>query len=111
MLGCDKIRSTDANPRLGRYCLLPPLNNRSPKYIQTLRENSFCVRGPKLFNELGAELRNFNGSLDAFKRRLDKYLENVPDKPYDPTEPQMADSNSLTDQIKCVRSMSRSLPR
>ena len=109
MLGNDRIRSL-SSPRLGRYCILPPLNNRSPKYVQTLRENSFCVHGPRLFNELGAELRNFDGSLDAFKRRLDEYSANVDDKPYDPTEPQFADSNSLKDQIICARSKSRSLP-
>ena len=110
MLGSDRIRSTNSNPRLGRYCLLPPLNNKAPKYVQTLRENSFSVRGPKLFNELEADLRNFDGSLDAFKRRLDKYLATVDDKPYDPTEPQMADTNSLKDQIICARLRSRSLP-
>ena len=110
MLGNDQIRSTNSNSRLGRYCLLPPLNNRAPKYVQTLRENSFCVRGPKVFNELTAELRNFQGSLEAFKRRLDNYLATVDDKPHDPTEPQLADTNSLKDQINSVRLRSRDLP-
>ena len=110
MLGNDQIRSTNPDSRLGRYCILPPLNNRAPKYVQTLRENSFCVRGPKLFNELTAELRNFQGSLEAFKRRLDNYLVSVDDKPYDPTEPQLADTNSLKDQIICARLRTRSMP-
>ena len=109
MLGSDQIRSTNSNPRMGRYCLLPPLNNRSPKYVQTLRENSFSVRGPRLFNELGAELRNFDGSLNAFKNKLDNYLATVVDCPYDPTEPTLADTNSLKDQIICARSNSRFL--
>ena len=68
------------------------------------------MRGPKLFNELTAELRNFQGSLEAFKRRLDNYLVSVDDKPYDPTEPQLADTNSLKDQIICARLRARSLP-
>ena len=110
MLGRDRIRCADSNPRLGRYCLLPPLNNRAPKYVQTLRENSFSVYGPKLYNELGLELRNFDGSLASFKHKLDVYLATVEDRPYDPTEPQMADSNSLKDQIRYARLKSRPLP-
>ena len=65
LLGRDKIRWSDDNARIGRYCVLPPLNNRAPKYIQSLRENSFSVHGPKLFNVMSAELRNFEGSLQS----------------------------------------------
>ena len=61
----------------------------------------------RLFNELTAELRNFDGSLASFKHRLDAYLATVEDKPYDPTEPQVADTNSLIDQIRCARLKSR----
>ena len=107
MLGRDKIRCVETNQRLGRYCLLPPLNNKAPNYVQSLREHSFSVHGPRLFNEMTAELRNFDGSLASFKHRLDAYLATVEDKPYDPTEPQVADTNSLIDQIRCARLKSR----
>ena len=36
--------------RLGRLCEIPALKNKSSRKIQTLRENSFQVHGPKLFN-------------------------------------------------------------
>ena len=104
LLGRDKVVSTNANPRLGRYCLLPPLNKKAPNYVQTLRENSFSVYGPKLFNELPTELRNFDGSLASFKCRLDKFLSTVEDQPYDPSKLKLADSNNLRDQIRCARS-------
>ena len=103
MLGKDLIVANNSNPRLGRYCVLPPLNRRAPMYVQTLRENSFSVHGPKMFNELDQELRNFNGSLPTFKFKLDKFLSTIEDRPYDPMEPQVAPSNSLRDQIICGR--------
>ena len=109
MLGNDQIRTVE-NPRLGRLCLLPPLNNKSSKHIQTLRENSFSVFAPKLFNELGPDLRNFNGSMEAFKNRLDCFLQTIKDEPHDPEEPPMAASNSLRDQIVSKRMASRSNP-
>ena len=103
LLGNDKIRCNELNQRLGRYCCLPSLNRAAPNYVQTLRENSFSVHGPRLFNELPKEIRNFDGALDTFKRKLDEYLAAVKDIPNDPTEPQAAPSNSLKDQITQAR--------
>ena len=74
LLGNDKIQCNESNQRLGRYCILPSLNRTAPNYVQTLRENSFSVYGPRLFNELPRQIRNFDGSLDTFKRKLDEYL-------------------------------------
>ena len=37
--------------------------------------------GPKLFNDLPSDVRQFDGSLTTFKRKLDKFLDNVYDKP------------------------------
>ena len=109
MLGKDQLKTID-NPRLGRMCLLPPLNNKSPKGVQTLKENSFSVHGPKLFNELTPEIRNFNGSMEAFKSRLDGFLSTIKDEPYDPVEPLTAASNSLKDQIMSLRAATCSNP-
>ena len=50
--------------------------------IQTLRENSFQVVGPKLFNSLPANIRNKSKcSIDDFKFVLDQFLSKIPDEP------------------------------
>ena len=67
--------------------------------MQTLRENSFCVYGPRLFNALDPELRNFDGTPDTFKRKLDSFLATIEDVPLDPSNPQVVRSNCLIDQI------------
>ena len=110
LIGKDSIRHVDTNLRLGRYCLLPSLNHNAPRYVQTFRENSFCVHGPKLFNALDKNLRNFDGTLQTFKNNLDKFLATVGDIPLDPTEPQVAPSNSLLDQVAQARLRLRSQP-
>ena len=86
------------HPRRGRNCIVPTVNLRSSSYIQNIRYASFGIRGPKLFNRLPAEIRNIFGcSVDAFKHKLDKYLQTVPDEPqirrY--TATRRAESNSL----------------
>ena len=111
LLGKDRIRPVDTNVRLGRYCVLPNLNHNAPRYVQTLRENSFCVSGPKLFNILDKDLRNFDGTLETFKRKLDQFLATVTDIPVDPNEPQVVTSNSLIDQVAQGRLRLRSCPQ
>ena len=108
--GNDKIRHVCTNERRGRYCVLPNLNRNAPQYVQTLRENSFCVYGPKLFNVLDKDLRNFSGTLDTFKKKLDKFLGTITDIPMDPNEPQVVTSNSLLHQVAQARLMLRSCP-
>ena len=46
-----------------------------------MRENSLAVLGPRLFNELGPELREFDGKLEVFKSRWDIFLGTVLDRP------------------------------
>ena len=68
--------------RLGRTCLIPNLNKNASAKIRTLRENSFQVHGPRLYNCLPAFLRNLtNCSVLEFKTQLDLVLEKVPDEP------------------------------
>ena len=92
--------------RLGRICEIPQIKNNCKKSIQTLRENSFQINGPKLFNCLPKQLRNKKGcSIDEFKTELDLFLENIPDEPksdgYIPTacnQVTARPSNSIIDQ-------------
>ena len=71
-----------AQSRLGIACIVP-------KCTSKLRENSFLVRGPKLFNSLPKDIREFaydNGiqqqqAINNFKKRLDEYLALIPDEP------------------------------
>ena len=96
------IRTRDS-VRGGLFCLIPPVNHRAPYYVQTLIENSFAVRGPRLFNAIPRELRDFRGSLLTFKRKLDKFLVGLPDKPSLPQYYQSAAGNGLIDQLMQLR--------
>ena len=51
------------------------------KGISKLRMDSFCIRGPKLFNCLPESLRNMTSSMDTFKEKLDQYLSLLPYRP------------------------------
>ena len=46
---------TITNERLGRFCKLPPLK-KCPTKVSKLRENSFQIKGPQLFNSLPKEI-------------------------------------------------------
>ena len=76
------LKEAQDNEYLGRRCLIPKINHRSRKAIQTLKENSFQVNGPNLYNSLPKHIRNMKKStLDEFKMELDKYLQRMPDQP------------------------------
>ena len=66
----------------GRCCLIPTVSNQSSHVVKTLRYASFAIHAPRLFNALPAHVRDITGgSVDSFKRQLDKYLRTVPDEP------------------------------
>ena len=68
--------------RKGRMCKIPPLNTRSSQRIQTIKENTLAINGPRLFNTLPLKIREkTNVSVDSFKNVLDKYLSLIPDEP------------------------------
>ena len=72
---------TITNERLGRFCKLPPLK-KCPTKVSKLRENSFQIKGPQLFNSLPKEIREKTKcSLDDFKTLLDLHLSRIPDEP------------------------------
>ena len=51
--------------------------------------------GPRLFNELEPELRGFDGTLEVFKNRLDRFLETIPYRLALPHYVQPATNNTL----------------
>ena len=73
-----------------------------------LKENSFCVLGPMLFNALPKHLRNISGEhvkLDTFKHRLDAWLSTLVDElPLDGIVLQTTD-NSLVNWRNLLRSL------
>ena len=89
---------TRQSGRRGLTCTVPPRAS-IPGRIQTLKEDSFMVHGPRLFNEIPKDLREFAGSPDTFKAKLDSYLGTVPDKPALPHYSQQAAGNGLREQL------------
>ena len=94
---CPKITSK-WHQRRGRECIIPPVKCSSPMAVRRLLYASLPIHGQQLFNVLPIELRNMTGcSVDTFKRKLDKFLQTVPDQPLIPgyTAQRRAESNSL----------------
>ena len=70
---------TNSESRNGRTCKIPQLTSHQGTAL-TLQENTFKIRGPKLFNAMPKEIRNITGvNTDTFKKHLDKWLTKVPD--------------------------------
>ena len=61
-----------------------------------LKSDSFLIRGPLTFNSLPEDLRSLDGSMDSYKKKLDEFLELIPDCP----RIDCGGSNLLNDQIK-----------
>ena len=71
------------------------------------RKTSF---GVKLFNCLPGEARGYNGSLDTFKKKVDKFQSSVPDKPLLSHYYQNSATNSILkqgEQMQAERSRRR----
>ena len=76
MCGLEVINSD----RRGREVRIPP--NKGSGKTQSLREASFQVHGPRLFNSLPKSIRSLkNISVDEFKLKLDQFLVSIPDEP------------------------------
>ena len=57
-------------------------NKRASTAVLTLKEQTFQVNGPRLFNSLPTFLRNMTKCpLEEFKMKLDNYLSRIPDEP------------------------------
>ena len=85
--------------RHGLLCVLPKINNKYPR-ITTLKEKSFTVLGPKLFNCLPKNLRQLDCSLLTFKKKLDEFLFTIPDQPALPHYYQPLPSNSMIHKLQ-----------
>ena len=86
-------------------CRIPLLQSSTMNRIKTCKDNSFFVKGPKLFNCVPQEIREFEGKLNTFKQKLDKFLRTVPDQPGSPGPEyaRRAATNSLIDQVELRR--------
>ena len=88
--------------RFGRTCVVPPVATDTKYRLQRLREESFCVKGPILFNSRPSHLRNMTGvSHIEFKRELEKFLKTIADEPLTCgyTARRRAESNSVLHMI------------
>ena len=90
---------TRRSERRGLECRIPNVIRTASVRVRSLKESSFIVHGPRLFNSLPKDVRNFEGSLNALENKLDKFLRTVPDKPALPHYVQSSASNSLLDQL------------
>ena len=96
------------SPRRGRIANIKPLTTNCSSRLKTIRDGSFQVNGPRLFNSLPPALRNItNCSVEVFKNNLDQFLTTVPDKPCcDDLKPRAIShvtgrfSNIIIDQVK-----------
>ena len=84
--------------------------HRAPPRIRKIRHNSFFYKGPQLYNLLPIDLRQVEeivnpsqSHVDNFKRRLDKFLSQIPDQPTVPGLHRIAATNSLICQIPIYR--------
>ena len=102
MTGVNKI-ITHRHIRRGLLCNVLPINNRCLSSLRTIKESSFIIRAPKLFNELPRNLREFAGSVESFKHALDKWLHTIRDQPSLPHYYQQAAGNSILEQLAQVR--------
>ena len=92
----------------GTLCKIPSSPYSSSRRTKSLREASFQVRGPLLFNSMPLKIRTMSGcSLNSFKNALDSFLKIIPDTPisqtYFPTPSDRLSgtpSNSLLDWIR-----------
>ena len=66
--------------RLGVHANVPPLSHSSAARHQSLRENSFAVAGPRLWNTLPKYLNGIS-TFELFKAQLTEFLLSVPDMP------------------------------
>ena len=100
----EKYRVTTLHSaRRGLLCCIPLLNRNAMARYKSLKDESFAVMGPRLFNSIPPDLRDLNLSLDSFKSKLDKFLMKIPDKPTAPNYHQASRSNSIVNQIEAMR--------
>ena len=105
MDACGIESTWSGDGRQGRKVKVPNIKTGAKASAKALREQTFQVHGPQLFNSLPPYLRNMRKcSVEIFKEELDKYLMTIPDEPSVPgltpaaTTPDARPSNSLLHQ-------------
>ena len=79
---CGIKSKNSRDSRLGRVCEIPQISKKATQRVKTLREQSFQVHGPRLFNSLPKPIRSITGcNIDYFKDKLDNFLSQIPDQP------------------------------
>ena len=73
------IKWSECEERRGQLCEIRKLRGKCS--VQKLRRQSFQVAGPRLWNCLPKNVRNFKGNQDDFKQILDQFLSKIPDEP------------------------------
>ena len=102
---CGIVSTRQEDDRQGRKVKVPKIKTGAKAAAKALREQTFQVHGPQLFNILPPFLRNMTKCpLEIFKEELDKYLMMIPDEPSVPgltpsaSTPDARPSNSLLHQ-------------
>ena len=72
--------SFNNHKRHGIIAEVPALSKGCKSRFQTIRENSFKVKGPRLWNCIPKQIRSYT-ELETFKQQLTKFMLLVPDKP------------------------------
>ena len=98
--------SVTNSDRRGRQLVIPPAKSNGK--VSSLREASFQVHGPRLFNALPKSIRNLTKvPVDEFKSKLDVFLQTIPDEPkvpgYTPStcnQITASPSNSIVDHTR-----------
>ena len=68
--------------RQGRRCKVPSIATKARTSVKALRDQTFQVNGPQLFNVIPIYLRKMTKCpIEDFKMALDQYLERLPDEP------------------------------
>ena len=81
-LRINKIKSKQSDRR-GNSCILPTLKHKNcSAKVKSIRENSFSIHAPRLFNMMPKSIRDITGvKVDSFKLHLDRFLSKIPDQP------------------------------
>ena len=96
-----KLEFRGEGSRRGRECEVAEIVRSAPAAVRKARQNSLSVKGTRLFNLLPADIRNINSNkVEHFKKKLDKFLQDVPDEP---DLPRASESNCLLHQIPMYR--------
>ena len=82
MSGSERFKVKES--RKGLVAVYPHSPKGTDTWIKNLRVNSFHYKGCRLFNSTPRWVREVRGgTVDSFKKTLNKYLSRVPDKPRD----------------------------